>query len=166
MTPSASTSSPTAIATRASASAGPRPAPTSTAITVRLARPRRVARPRASAALRFARQVGGEIDERAFRGLQGPRCFAERLLERRRAAVHAGVLRDPSVAEPGGAQRACVPGFGDAILLHDDGDVVAGAPAAEAGDVLHGSGGGAHAIRRSRASISWYTERARRTSAV
>src|SRR5438105_1159010 len=105
MTPSASTSSPPAIATRTSASAGPRPVPTSTAITVRLARPR-------------------------------------------------------------GAERARVARFGDAILLHDDGDVVASAPAAEAGDVLHGPRGGAHAIRRSRASISRYSERARRTSAA
>ena len=117
-------------------------------------------------AQRFARQVRGEIDERPPRGPQGPRGLPERLLERRRAAVHAHVLWDPSVTEPRGAQRARVARFGDAILLHDDGDVVASAPAAEAGDVLHGPRGGAHAIRRSRASISRYSERARRTSAA
>src|SRR5947199_67114 len=127
MTPSASTSSGPPIAMRASASVGPRQAPTSTAITVRLLRPRGAARPRG-------------LDE----------CVRER----RVAAVHPRLARDGAVAEPRGAQGARVARFGDAILLHDDGDVVAGAPAAEAGDVLDAPLLDAHAVLAFGASMA------------
>ena len=70
----------------------------------------------------------------------------ECISERRAAAVHRRLARDRAIAEPRGPQRARVAGFGDAILLHHDGDVVAGAPAAEAGHVLDAPLLDAHAV--------------------
>src|SRR5204862_361320 len=83
-----------------------------------------------------------------------------RLLERRGAAVHARLGRDDPVPEPSGAERAGVAGFRDAILFHDDGDVIAGTSAAKAGDVRDGAVG--HALRASRRSTSRYSRAARR----
>ena len=119
--------------------------------------------------LRLAGDVGGEVDERSFGRPQDFRSSGERLFERRTAAVHSHLVRGAAVAEPRDAQRAGVARCGDAILFHDEGDVVARAPAAEAGDVLDGPLSRAHAIRRSRAvpAVIWrYTASARRTSAA
>ncbi len=115
-------------------------------------------------ALRFARDVAGQKDERAFRAGEQSRSLGQRLLERRGAAVHARLGRDGPIPEPRDAERAGVAGFRDAILFHGDGDVVAGTAAAQTGDVRDGAI--RHALRASRRSTSRYSRAARRARAA
>src|SRR5207237_10039561 len=83
-----------------------------------------------------------------------------------RTATDPHRVRDLAVPEPRGAQRARPQRVGETAALHHDRDVVAGAAAAEASDVLDGPGGGAHANLCERASRERYSERARATSAA
>ncbi len=110
-------------------------------------------------ALRFAGDVAGEINERALRSGEESCGLAQRSLERRGAAVHACLCGHDPVAEPCRPEGAGVAGVRDAILFHDDRDVVAGTPAPEAGDVRDGAIG--HALCASWRSTSRYSRAAR-----
>jgi hypothetical protein len=98
--------------------------------------------------LRLAGEALTEEDQQAAAGgLQQGRGRVERLLEIGVAPVHPDGARHPAVAEPHQAERAGVLRAGDAVPPYGQDDIVAGAAAAQAGDmrVLGRLGGAAAA---------------------
>src|SRR5207249_346623 len=114
------------------------------------ARPCTVARMTPSASTSSAGAVatpgsGAPGARRPLRAPKDARRLGDRLLDRNPPAAHARFLGHRAVAEPGPPDSAGVPRFRDPVIGHHHGDVVAGTPAAETGDVLDGPVLGAHA---------------------